>query len=118
MLAFVMSHGYQWIRFNIRPIPVGDFDLDGLGLPQTARDWADAYHLLGGENPDGLGHMCVGRGGVVVHDPNPSRRGLATIEEIILFAPLAEVEEKWVHWLMRDYACTPEGWALTTENES
>jgi len=39
-------------------------------------------HIIGGFNPDGVPHFCVGMAGKVLWDPNPLRRGLATIDSI------------------------------------
>lgn len=57
------------------------------------------YHLVTGESPRGLvddrgnviGHVCVAKDGVVVHDPHPSRAGLASApKDWILIMPVAQ----------------------------
>ncbi len=65
------------------------------GLAVLSFDWddlwpwvwpADAWHLLGGPSPRGdWDHSTVGRGGVVVHDPHPSRAGLAGTRRFVTF---------------------------------
>jgi hypothetical protein len=113
-LGFIISQGYQFVRFNLEaPIPVEDLDFEALGLGHVDRFFVRGHHLLGGENPDGVGHMVVARAGVVVHDPNPSRQGLATVEEVIVFIPLDAVGDDEIHWLMRDYCRVDGAWKLT-----
>lgn len=36
----------------------------------------DCHHTISGISPRGTRHTCVGKGGVVVHDPHPSRLGI------------------------------------------
>ena len=113
LLGLVLAHGYQFVRFNIPCMPVNDLDLDALDLPRKARFCARGFHLLGGENPDGLEHMVVGKNGYVVHDPNPSRRGLISVDEVAVFIPLTMIDDDVFHWVMRDYKRVDGEWKLT-----
>lgn len=55
MLGFIVSTGHQFVRFTIDETPLDTLDLDALGLTPEARDLFRGYHLLGGENLDGVG---------------------------------------------------------------
>lgn len=46
------------------------------------------YYLVSGKSPRGLGHMCVGQQGVIVHDPHPDGGGLVSIQDYTLLVPL------------------------------
>jgi hypothetical protein len=57
------------------------------------------YHLVTGDSPRGtlddkgnvIGHVCVAKDGVIVHDPHPSRAGLASApRDWILIVPMAQ----------------------------
>lgn len=113
LCAFILSKGFQLIRYSIPPSKL-PLDLDALDLPRKARFCARGFHLLAGENPTKLGHMCVGRDGALVHDPNPSRAGLIMVDEVIVFMPLEMIDDDCVHWLMRDYRRVDDAWKLST----
>ena len=81
-------------------------------LSGHARKYFQGYHLLAGLNPDGLGHMVVAENGIIVHDPNPSRKGIIAVEEILIFVPLADTKDKFIHWMMRHYDWIDDGWVL------
>lgn len=51
----------------------------------------DEFCMLGGKNPDGVGHYTVGYRGIPCWDPNPRRRGLRSYNEIswLITAPQA-----------------------------
>jgi hypothetical protein len=115
-LGLVLAHGLQYVQYNTDPTPTAEVDLDALGLPREARFCARGFHLLAGENPDGLGHMCVGHNGKLVHDPNPSRRGLVTVDAIVVLIPLDMIEDGLFHWVMRDYRRVDGVWKLTTSD--
>lgn len=53
------------------------------------------WHLLLGTNSAGVGHACVGWGGRLIHDPNPSRAGLVTVDEVAALVPTVTLCEKW-----------------------
>ena len=117
LLGLILAHGSQLVRYNIPCTPLNDFDLDSLDLPRDARFVARGFHLLVGENPDGVGHMVVAKDGAVVHDPNPSRRGIVAVEEVIVFIPLEMVEDNLFHWVMRDYKRKNGVWKLTMSED-
>lgn len=98
LLRWLASRGWAWAGGLLgRDIPADALELPrdlpavaiGCGLT-TAEDW-QGWHLLLGKNPDGLGHAVVGRGGRLAHDPNPSRRGLATVDEVAVLLPVARL---------------------------
>lgn len=109
LYAFVLSQGYQWAQYDFGDTPVEQFDLDGLQLPPAHLELALGYHLMLGHNPGGAPHMCVGLAGMVAHDPNPSRAGLARVDSISVLVPLAQVDDQHVHWIFRHYKRTPAG---------
>jgi hypothetical protein len=47
------------------------------------------YHIARGISPRGLSHAVVALDGEIVHDPHPSREGIASIEHWVLLMPLA-----------------------------
>lgn len=59
------------------------FLVEDAGFPREA---LSPHHLAVGPNPDGMSHCVVALDGVVVHDPNPQRRGI--------------VNARWVEWLV------------------
>jgi len=114
MYGFVLSRGYQWCQFAFEERPLEKLDIDDLNLTSLPLELARGHHLILGKNPDGLGHMCVGKNGKLVHDPNPSRRGLVTVDTIAVFVPLEMVSEKYVGWIMRHYDWKRDRWVLHT----
>jgi hypothetical protein len=52
-----------------------------LGL---VREWAIVPYIGSGPNPDGVVHSTVWIGDAMAHDPNPSRRGITKLDDIIL----------------------------------
>lgn len=46
------------------------------------------FHVVSGRSPrhDAL-HAVVGRGAEIVHDPHPSRDGLASIDDVVILVP-------------------------------
>jgi hypothetical protein len=55
--------------------------LDGTWVP-------DVLYLASGLSPRGVHHMVLMRGGKLVHDPHPSRAGIAAAEQIRLLVPI------------------------------
>lgn len=51
------------------------------------RYYGGALMLVGGRNSRGM-HEVVYRGGEMVHDPHPSRVGIDTVEDVIIFGVL------------------------------
>ena len=43
------------------------------------------YVIAGGPNLRGVPHSVVHRGATMVHDPNPDRVGLASVEDVLVF---------------------------------
>lgn len=58
-------------------------------LPLQLRSMgAIGLHLIYGTSPRGHLHSCVGDGGVLVHDPHPSRAGLVDVNGVGFIFPL------------------------------
>lgn len=96
LLRWLTERGLVWMGGPLaRPIPAAELALPR-DLPRVAYelteggDWTQ-WHLLLGVNPDGIGHCCVGWGGRLVHDPNPSRAGLVTVDEVAVLLPTARL---------------------------
>lgn len=55
----------------------------------------DVYHAISGPSPRGVGvnHVVVGKNGRIVHDPHPSRAGLAGSESDWTFAFLVHTSD-------------------------
>lgn len=94
-------HGVAWTEIHhAEAAPDADHDYAGilraLGLPigDVVPAWAE-HHIIAGNNPDGVGHFVVGRLGRIVHDPNPSRRGLATRDGFVVLVPIDLIPEGW-----------------------
>lgn len=51
-----------------------------------------AYYIASGMSPRGIKHAVVHRDGQMVHDPNPARAGILSVEEIGFLVPM----EPWV----------------------
>lgn len=71
---FLLQHGYH--LFELTP---------NYSLP--------VFHLMIGPGPrsrDGkpIHHSVVGKGGVIVHDPHPSKSGLLEVEYFLVFLPV------------------------------
>jgi hypothetical protein len=49
------------------------------------------HHLAAGLNPDKVNHLVVCCNGVLVHDPNPLRRGIISAQWIEWLVPLSLV---------------------------
>lgn len=80
LVAWLREKHGRWVCFGklspAHPLPLNLENPMFEGLP-----W-DQHHMLGGPNPDGLPHFVVGLNGAVVWDPNPSRRGIVTCDEV------------------------------------
>lgn len=65
-------------REFLRPLGLIPVNIPGPGfMASIAGSGIDCYHLiLGAAKDDGCPHTCVGRNGVVVHDPGPTQPGL------------------------------------------
>ena len=48
----------------------------------------ECFYLAYGKSARGVLHACVYRGGLLVHDPHPSRSGLIAVKEIHLIVPI------------------------------
>lgn len=98
---WLRSQGYLWCwgEFPARELPtpieavLPEWDTSWL----RQLDWA-GYHLLAGPNPDGVPHMVVARGGVVVWDPNPLRRGITRADGIGMLVPLKATPDDVREW--------------------
>jgi hypothetical protein len=66
---FINAHGFEVMM------------LDGSYVP-------DVLYLASGMSPRGVHHMVVMRAGQLVHDPHPSRAGIAAPEQIRLLVPI------------------------------
>jgi len=51
----------------------------------SVKDLFPGFTLIGGNGPRGLKHEVIYLHGKLFHDPHPSRAGLETIEDMILF---------------------------------
>jgi len=71
-VAWCGAHGFWPLVFGAR---------DDIVIPP------DAWTILGGQSPRGS-HSVVGRGGVMVFDPHPSRDGIAKAEDVTVLIPL------------------------------
>lgn len=95
LYAWIKSWGLilAWGEFPPMDLPMdpGVFGSSGEVLP-----W-DEPHLLGGDNPDGLPHMVVGQAGRVVWDPNPSRRGIVSVDAAGFLLPIDMIPEDLQH---------------------
>lgn len=88
LARWLHERGWAWREWTFAGRPE-------LPLPRSAftgaERWAgpiDQVHLIAGINPDGLAHMVVGKGGEVVWDPNPQRRGIQVATAIGQIVPL------------------------------
>lgn len=55
-------------------------------LAEMQRMNPDAYYVLIGKSPKGIGHCVICLGGIVVHDPNPDGVGVAAgLEDDMFF---------------------------------
>lgn len=93
-------HGVVWCELRFSSLLSGtrigaDFVTQALRMvfphlrnPEIA-SWAE-HHVMFGPNPSGVEHCVVGRGGAFVHDPNPSRRGIAACSGLIFLVPLEQ----------------------------
>lgn len=98
---WLRSMGYLWTwgNFGDRE-PTAHFHSI---YPELSDDWIarldwSGFHLIGGRNPDGLGHYVVARDGQMVWDPNPRQRGLAVANGIAILAPLTELPTDVLAW--------------------
>jgi len=73
----------QWLRFDrfmelqsVRPVAI---PAEKFCVPYNA------YYLMQGISPRDIRHSVIGLNGKMVHDPHPSRAGLETIEQYIIF---------------------------------
>lgn len=59
----------------------------GYPKPRDIQDLPDfqCVHLAIGDNPDGVSHCVVVDSGKIVHDPNPSRRGILNVRTLEFF---------------------------------
>lgn len=75
---WLSQYGYAWMRTSLAP-----------GWEDRV---PDVYHTMSGPSPrgQGLGHMVVGRGGEMVHDPHPDGTGILAVETLGFVIPRAE----------------------------
>lgn len=71
------------------------FFQDHFGIDLTKPE--HEYQLLIGPNPDGHSHQVVGHRGIVVHDPNPSRRGITECTHVAWLLPITLVPAEVRH---------------------
>jgi hypothetical protein len=55
--------------------------------PRGFKDWPPGYYVLTGRSPRGM-HAVVAKGEKIVHDPNPSRDGLCSVDGFAVLVPL------------------------------
>jgi len=55
---------------------------------RLAEMFPGVYSIVSGPAERGLLHATVWRGGAIEHDPHPSRAGLLSIHDVIVFVPL------------------------------
>jgi hypothetical protein len=85
-VPYFMSNPGDWfVRFADWLKPFGLFPLH---LQVKGWDVPDVYCILGGKSPRGP-HAVVGLSTRMVHDPHPSRDGLAEVEDITLLVPFS-----------------------------
>lgn len=114
MLALVTLHGHTWVQYKI-PEPVESIRDLLSKLPTGAADFTrDKSFMAGGENPDGHGHWVINKGSAMLHDPNPSRRGLINFDTVVLLMPEGTLPPEQLGWLMLYYSLQEDGsWELT-----
>jgi len=57
-----------------------------LNLATDVEDVFPGFTLVGGDGPRGFKHEVIFLNGKLFHDPHPSRAGLETVEDMIVFA--------------------------------
>lgn len=50
--------------------------------PTVVRNYLRGFHVMLGLSPRGVPHAVIGRGGVLFHDPSPSRLGITPIRSL------------------------------------
>lgn len=88
---WLVTQGFWWVDFSIGDEKYADFF-------KKHRIPDNAWVVLCGDNPDGIAHAVVGQkiSGelLMIHDPNPSRRGIVKIDSIMVLIPIDPVLAK------------------------
>lgn len=82
MLDWLHDRGWEWREWRLAepvapPVPEAAY----LAASGWRGGWS-APHFLAGPNQDGIAHMVIGSRGVVLWDPNPTRRGIVAVTHI------------------------------------
>ena len=93
MHAFLHARGLQFVQVSHFPAVALAMMVNRFGVRVRGM-----HHVAAGPNPDGLGHAVVALWGVPVWDPNPSRRGITSVEEMWFLIPLDWIEEECRTW--------------------
>lgn len=105
LLATIKARGLTWVCYDLAE-PVDSIRALVRRLPQRRpRELIDEGRLfmVGGVNPDGVPHYIVALGDFMVHDPNPSRRGLANFDRVVVLVPTEDLESELKGWLQVVY---------------
>ncbi len=82
MQTFLNSKGWEWsgdMRYSVFHPDTGAHFAKEVE-DEFKQKLKDTYYLAIGNSPRGIRHVCVYQNGVLVHDPHPSRDGLATVD--------------------------------------
>jgi len=94
LYAFIVSRGFFFACYRFEhDYPLTELAQQFKRLPVPAVTHMEQGYIIGGHTPDGVPHAVVGGVGGVVHDPNPSRRGIVTFDEVTVLVPLDVVWE-------------------------
>ena len=69
----------EWLRLNHKRHPIY------IMFSEMGGDKPKGYSIISGPGPRGLLHSTVGLDGEVAHDPHPSKAGLVSVRDYILF---------------------------------
>jgi hypothetical protein len=95
MWDFLYPRGFEIVpyylsgRVNPDDTPLPDEVLNFLDLPEHLLK-VHPYYLQCGPAARGFSHATVGRGGLIVHDPHPSRAGLIKTDHYLFLCPLSK----------------------------
>lgn len=79
---------FERLRVWLAPrgfVPIAFEPSDACGTDDLFDHVGDAFAIVGGRAARGHLHACVYRGGRLVHDPHPSRAGLLSVKDVIVF---------------------------------
>jgi hypothetical protein len=92
LCLWLKERGVYWLQLFMDDIPYDEFEIAILPTCFQSLYWGRP-HLIAGQNQDGIGHICIGNNGKIIHDPNPLRRGLVTVAELGLLLPLDAIPD-------------------------